>query len=306
MSDEIIVHEKPSNAVFNSSATEGLTQARHLVSEMTKSCVGKSFVAQIQGRNYATVQWWTAAGASLGIFAREVSSTRLEKEDDEICYEAVVEAWRGDQMIGRASSICSSKERTWSNRDEYAIKSMATTRATAKCYRLSLSFLAVLAGLEPTPSEEMPPDVEASAPPPKAAPKTKRKPSPNAPASLAERGKALKFFSGAGVTEKQLLAYLHIDSAADITQSHLKELRPIAADIAESNIDPRVFFNAELPGQRHPLVERLAEKHSASLDDAEKALLGFTKKVFECGLDQLTDEQADAVNSHIEAEDVRP
>ncbi len=137
------------------SPLQSLEKAEEVVRYMSDRCKGPAYISNIQGRNYPKVEWWTTVGMSVGLFPREVSCDKLEREG-ETAYLATVEVCRGDQVITRASAMCSSRERTWSNRDEYAIKSMATTRATGKAYRIGLSGLAVMAGLEPTPAEEMP------------------------------------------------------------------------------------------------------------------------------------------------------
>jgi hypothetical protein len=49
-----------------------------------------------------------------------------------------------------------SDERNWSHRDDYALRSMAQTRAVAKALRLCLGWIMSLAGYEATPAEEMP------------------------------------------------------------------------------------------------------------------------------------------------------
>ena len=51
---------------------------------------------------------------------------------------------------------CGTDEKTWASRARYARRSMALTRATAKASRLAFSWVMVLAGYEPTPSEEIP------------------------------------------------------------------------------------------------------------------------------------------------------
>lgn len=130
--------------------------AEQIVQLVAKRCQGPKFIAPISGKNYPKVEWWTTVGASLGLFPREESSTRLDREG-ETAYEAAVGVYRGEHLVARASAICSSREKRWAHADEYAVKSMATTRATGKAYRLGLSFLAVMAGLEPTSAEEIPP-----------------------------------------------------------------------------------------------------------------------------------------------------
>ena len=135
---------------------ENFRSMRSLVTEVAKACTGPAFRAKIQGKDYPTVQWWTTVGASLGMFPYEVWSKKIVDEQGNMAYESFVEVRRHGLAITSASAICSTSETTWGKRDEYAVKSMATTRATAKAYRLGLSFLAVLAGLEATPAEEMP------------------------------------------------------------------------------------------------------------------------------------------------------
>lgn len=134
--------------------TAGLQKAEELVQYMSSKCSGEEYIANIQGRDFPRCEWWTSVGAGLGLFPQEESVRRLDREG-EIAYEAVVGVYDGEQRVTRGSAICSSSESTWEGRDEYAIRSMAITRATSKAYRNGLSFLAVMADLEPTPAEEM-------------------------------------------------------------------------------------------------------------------------------------------------------
>lgn len=147
-------------AEFDFAATDplaALEKAREVVTFMADKCQGSQYISNIQGRNYPKVDWWTTVGMGLALFPREVSSKRFEVDERNYGYEAVVEVCRNNIVITRASAICTTKEKSWGNRDEYAVKSMATTRATGKAYRIGLSGLAVMAGLEPTPAEEIPP-----------------------------------------------------------------------------------------------------------------------------------------------------
>jgi len=126
------------------------------------------FVAKIQGREYPKCDWWTAAGQPLGLSPQVAWVRPVDFLGDVEAYEARVEVYdRGGNMVSAGQAICSRAESNWKNRDTYAIYSMAQTRATGKAYRLPLSFLAVLAGLQPTPAEEMPRDTtRAKAKPP--------------------------------------------------------------------------------------------------------------------------------------------
>lgn len=71
-----------------------------------------------------------------------------------VAYRAVAEMQIGDRVF-RAQAMCSNQEANWRNRDEYAIMSMAQTRASGKCARLPLGWIMPLAGYNPTPYEEM-------------------------------------------------------------------------------------------------------------------------------------------------------
>lgn len=148
-------------------------QGQAIVKRMASLCTGPQFIAPISGRKYPTVSWWTSVGAALGLAPIEVSNRRLDRPGGETAYEAVVEIRHGDRVVGRGSALCSSRERRWTRADEYAIRSMASTRATGKAFRLGLSWIATLAGLESTPAEEMPADSRPGA---TAAPAARRRP----------------------------------------------------------------------------------------------------------------------------------
>ncbi len=153
---EMIVREPVGMAVFqDNNFTDAMKAAENVVKFMSSKCAGPRFISEIQGKNYPKVEWWTTVGSGLGLFPVEIYSKRLERHD-EIVYESCVEVRRGEHTVTRATAICGTSESRWSNADEYAIKSMATTRATGKAFRLGLSFLASLAGIEPTSAEEIP------------------------------------------------------------------------------------------------------------------------------------------------------
>jgi hypothetical protein len=113
----------------------------------------------IRGKKFVKVEGWSTLGAMVGVLPREISARRLEDGS----YEAVVELIRTSDgaVIGRASAVCGMDEKdnkgklTWATRPEYARRSMATTRAAGKAYRLGFSWIMTLAGYEPTPAEEI-------------------------------------------------------------------------------------------------------------------------------------------------------
>ena len=142
-------------ALFSQDPEQAFIEAQRIVSVVAQRCTGPGYLVNIRGKQYPKIEWWTTVSASLGLFPQVVFAQRLDR-DDEIAYEAKVAVYRQNQIVASGEAMCSSKEERWSHADEYAIKSMAITRASGKAYRIPLSFLAVMAGLEATPAEEIP------------------------------------------------------------------------------------------------------------------------------------------------------
>jgi hypothetical protein len=111
----------------------------------------------IQGKKHVTVEGWQTLGSMLGITAVKVHTEELPDNNG---YRATVEARRiSDGMVlGSADALCTRTENTWKNRDDYALLSMAQTRATSKALRGPLGFIVKLAGFNATPAEEIPAD----------------------------------------------------------------------------------------------------------------------------------------------------
>lgn len=109
-----------------------------------------------QVNNYPLVEAWQFAGALLGLFPRLVETRDLCK-DNLLKYSATVEIIEqtSGKVISRGEAICSNLEskKTWF--EEYAICSMAQTRATGKAFRLCLGWIMKAAGFEPAPAEEI-------------------------------------------------------------------------------------------------------------------------------------------------------
>ena len=84
-------------------------------------------------------------------------SSRLADVDAIVGWEARVEARTIDgRTVGSAEAMCTRHEANWRSRDDYALRSMAQTRATSKALRQPLGFVITLAGFDPTPAEEIP------------------------------------------------------------------------------------------------------------------------------------------------------
>jgi hypothetical protein len=112
----------------------------------------RKLYARVRGEEHVLVGGWTLLGSMLGVYPVCVWSRKLDDG-----WEARVEArTRDGAIVGAAESECLRSERQWAKADDYAIRSMAQTRATSKALRLTLGFVMKLAGFDETPAEEIP------------------------------------------------------------------------------------------------------------------------------------------------------
>jgi hypothetical protein len=120
----------------------------------------QGLTSNISGKKYVEVTGWQTVGTMLGVvpvveWTRPVDGPSHQKGAHG--WDARVEARTLDgRVVGGAEARCSRAERTWANREDYALKSMAQTRATSKALRGVLGFVVSLAGFNTTPMEEMP------------------------------------------------------------------------------------------------------------------------------------------------------
>lgn len=117
--------------------------------------VQNQLFTNIQGKNYVNVEGWQAAGAFTGIFPMV---DKVENLSDGVNYKyrAEVSLYDGNgNRVGSGMAICSNSEPGKTKFAEYAVASMAQTRAIGKAFRMKLGWLLKIAGYETTPAEEM-------------------------------------------------------------------------------------------------------------------------------------------------------
>lgn len=111
---------------------------------------------QIGPKKHLLVEAWVLMGSMVGVSPVVVWTRPLERDGKNVGWEARVECVRNGAVVSAAEAMCSRDETTWAKRDEFALRSMAQTRATSKALATCLRFIAVLAGFAGTPAEEMP------------------------------------------------------------------------------------------------------------------------------------------------------
>ncbi|WP_234462406.1 hypothetical protein [Adhaeribacter terrigena] len=152
-------------------------ETMHLAVDLAKFIKENKLYQNIQGKEFVNVEGWQYAGSRLGIFPVVEHVTNMSNEA-EMKYEAKVTLLnvRNGQTVGAGFAICSNKENGKKYYQEFAIASMAQTRAIGKAYRNILAWIIRAAGYEPTPAEEMDytgaPEVKAVAQPTLKAEKT--------------------------------------------------------------------------------------------------------------------------------------
>lgn len=131
-------------------------QILEFATSLKEMIVQNKLFTNIKGKNYVNVEGWQIAGAFTGTFPVVEKVEELPTRNDEYKYRAEVSIRDNEgKQVGYGVAICSNKESGKKNFDEYAVASMAQTRAVGKAYRMKIGWLLKVAGYETTPAEEM-------------------------------------------------------------------------------------------------------------------------------------------------------
>lgn len=117
--------------------------------------VKNKLFTNIKGKNYVNVEGWQIAGAFTGTFP---IVEKVENLSEGTYYKYRAEVTLRDQdnnIVGSGMAICTNREAGKKAFDEYAVASMAQTRAVGKAFRMKIGWLLKVAGYETTPAEEM-------------------------------------------------------------------------------------------------------------------------------------------------------
>ena len=132
------------------------SETMHLAQDLARFIKENNLFHNIHGKEYVNVEGWQYAGGRLGILPIIDELTNISNEQ-EIKYLARVSLvnLKNQQTVGSGFAICSNRENGKKVYQEFAIASMAQTRAIGKAYRNILAWIIRAAGYEPTPAEEM-------------------------------------------------------------------------------------------------------------------------------------------------------
>lgn len=133
-----------------------LNRAQKLSKELTNFLKSNDLIINIAGKNYVPVEGWQFLGTQLGLteVVQECDPVKSDNEK-EVKYKAIVEVINQQgTVISRGFAWCSNQEGKKKTFEEYAVASMAQTRAVGKAYRNFLAWVVKMGGYEAMPAEE--------------------------------------------------------------------------------------------------------------------------------------------------------
>jgi hypothetical protein len=171
--------------------------------------VQKNLIKRISSKDYPVVEAWQTLAVMLGLTTFCEWSHPVEGG-----WEArVVVRSRNGMDIGSAEAQCTRTENMWKSREDFALRSMSQTRATAKSLRSLLGFIMVLAGYQATPAEEMISEVDDS-----------RKAKPSRPPTMREVN-VLADNLGFDPTGMRQFCFDHVPSTRDLDKRNPRVLK---------------------------------------------------------------------------------
>jgi len=137
---------------------EVIASAQKVAQALRDVLTQQKLTQRIGQSDHVKVGGWTLLGSMLGVFPVVVWTHAIEGG-----WEARVEArTRSGEIVGAGEAMCTRAEKRWKAADEYALRSMAQTRAVSKALKVPLGFVVTLAGYNETPAEEVPATVHGA------------------------------------------------------------------------------------------------------------------------------------------------
>jgi hypothetical protein len=137
------------------SAEEILEEAKHRARVLVQVLEGRDKPVLIRGERYPEFDDWQTLGRFYSLSCKTGETTELEPGVF-LAIAYIVDIHTG-VVVAQAEAECGrNDDGEWADRPAFQRRSMAQTRAGAKAFRNCLSWVMVLAGLRPTPAEEMP------------------------------------------------------------------------------------------------------------------------------------------------------
>lgn len=151
-----VVVVQPKTLVLEGDPEQQLEFAQKASKALMKVVESKPNKVIINGKQYLEYSSWQTLARFFGATAgTEWTKPILDNTGKVVGYEARAFVNQHGEVISAAEASCMRSEKNWANSEEFAIKSMAQTRAAAKALRNAFGWVAELAGYASTPAEEM-------------------------------------------------------------------------------------------------------------------------------------------------------
>jgi hypothetical protein len=179
-------HDAPVELFPGSTPAEIIAQATAVADALKPILSQQGMTKRIGPKDHVLVEGWQTLGALLKVTPVCVSTRPIEPkvnftvsgkkkkwgnvegrrqlvEEFDYSYDVEGYSWKATveartldgRTIGSADAICSREEDNWKDDDDFALLSMAQTRASSKALASVLRFIVTLAGYSGTPAEEM-------------------------------------------------------------------------------------------------------------------------------------------------------
>jgi hypothetical protein len=150
-----IVHQpiKRANIYQSTNPTDQLKEASERAKVLMDYVQQLGLAKRIGGgdKPHVQVEGWQFIGSQVGLYAVIEYVNKIEDG-----YEAKANLVCEGEIVGAGIGLCLRTERNWKNRDDYALNSMAQTRAISKAFRNSpVVAIMVMGGYSSTPAEEI-------------------------------------------------------------------------------------------------------------------------------------------------------
>ena len=142
----MVIEQKPGEVIVR--GQEAAAQLQKIVGSREKKLL-------LGGKQYLFFEDWQTIGKFYGVTPKIVETSEIREGDKLVGFLAKAVAIYDRGEVSGAEAECAYDEPNWSGKPRYQLRSMAQTRACAKALRNCLGWVAVLAGYEATPAEEM-------------------------------------------------------------------------------------------------------------------------------------------------------
>ena len=142
-------------AITDQVPKEVVLAGRAAATELTAIVSSRERKLILGDKQYLFFEDWQTIGKFYGVTAKVISTEELKEDEKLVGFLAHAVAVVQDHEISAADGECTRDESNWRDKPRFQLRSMAQTRACSKALRNCLGWVAVLAGYEPTPAEEL-------------------------------------------------------------------------------------------------------------------------------------------------------